>query len=356
MQKRRRRLPLVPGLPVRRIFSLVRRGDSLLMVLTLVLVCLLLGRYSPEAGAMEELGSFPVEDPTIQREELCELAGNEAIPEAGEPVRFLMHNVANYFVPGERARSRYPLYNKSEEKREAVADIIASSKPEVVGLIEMGGPLALRDLRERLHRRGLEYPYYRVLVREGEPRALAILSRYPIVQDHSKPNYGLYGQNKRQMLRGILDVTIRLQDGRMFRVLGAHLKSHVADDAAAADSLRQREAYTLARYIQQVMRKSPRMPLAVFGDWNDGPETPALQVIEKGVSKDSGLTRLTPVDSRGDEWTLYYRAGREYLVYDQIYVNGVLKKRMGKQYASGVVDIPGAAKASDHRAVWCEWR
>ncbi len=341
----------LPGLPRR-----LKRADSLLFTLVFILASLALAYFG---GDTEPLRLIQGEEPIAAEcaaEALEPSVNTEAIPEAGEPVRFMMHNVANYFVAGERQRSRYTLRPKPLSARNAVADLIAHTQPEIVGLTEIGGPLALADLRERLAARGLDYPYYRVLVRQGDDRALAILSRHPIVQDNSRANQKLYGEQRRLMLRGILDVTVRLEDGRLFRIIGAHLKSRIAEDPAAADALRAKEAHTLARHIQEVQRRHPGLPLIVYGDWNDGPTDASLAVLGQGLSKDAALTRLNPRDSRGEGWTLYYKAEHEYCIFDQLYVNKVLRKRMGHKSRMGIVDIPAAAKASDHRALWCELR
>ncbi len=332
----------------------LRRADSLLGTLVLILAAFIVTYCG---GSPEALRTTPGEE-LIPPEAACEAlepgVDDAAIPRAGAPVRFLMHNVANYFVAGEQQRSRYTIRPKSEEAREAVAELIAHAKPEIVGLVEIGGPMALADLRERLGKRGLEYPYFRVLIRKGEDRALAILSRHPIVQDNSRANVKLYGEQRRRMLRGILDVTVRLEDGRMFRIIGAHLKSRVSPDPAAATALRSKEAHTLAMHIQTAIRLQPKMPLIVYGDWNDGPADASLAVLRQGLSKDAALTRLKPADSRGESWTIYYKGGDEYNTFDQMYVNKVLRQRMGRQHESGILDIPAAAEASDHRALWCE--
>lgn len=346
-----------------------QRKDALLAFLVLLLAGLLMERFGGEETTLRWLDVAP---PALQ--EACEAASPAtslpvelahtgallqqvelaSLPSPGKPVRFLMLNVQNYFVEGERQRSCYVLKPKKIESREAVATIIAESKAEIVGLIEMGGPLALIDLRKRLAARGVEYPYFRVLPRQGEDRALAILSMHPIVQDHSQAQVRLHRQKRRHMLRGILDVTVRLEDKRLFRLIGAHLKSRVADDAAAAAALRKQEAYTLALHIQHVARTQKGMPLLVFGDWNDAPVDVAPRLLQQGLSADAALHRLSPRDSRGEEWTLYFRRGRQYCLYDQIFVNSVLRKRMRGQ--GGIVDSPHAAHASDHRALWCDLR
>lgn len=280
---------------------------------------------------------------------------SEVAKDGGKPaVRFLMQNLQNYFVSGEQQRSRYTIQPKRESEREAVADTIAVAKPEIVGLVEIGGPLALDDLAQRLSSRGLEYPHRKVLTRDGEDRALALLSRYPIVKDASSADYPLYGTHRRNMLRGILDVTVKVPDGRSFRILGVHLKAHKGDSEAYADNLRSQEAHTLALYIQGILKKSPNKPLLLFGDMNDNPTDATLRILSDGVSKRSAMVRVEAKDAAGEDWTHYYFTGDRYLIYDQIYVNPALSKRMGKKAKNGIEQT--TPRGSDHRAVWCDLR
>ncbi len=319
--------------------------DATLRTLVLLFATLLLTLPGQAAG-----------DAEVSRLALEKKLPTMAIPASGEPVRLLMHNVEDYFVAGERQRSRYNIRPKSEERREAVAEVIASVRPDMVGIIEIGGPLALADLRQRLEKRGLDFPYWRVLPRMGEDRALAILSRFPIVQDNSVADQQLLQQQKRNMLRGILDVTVKLPDGRLFRLLGVHLKSHVADNAAAADSLRRREADTLAMHLRGIARKQKHMPLVVFGDWNDNPGEDSLENLGKEGKDKAGLVRLEPTDAQGEGWTLFHRKGQQPCTFDHIYINAVMEKRLEEGTDCGIVDIPAARRASGHRAVWCELR
>ena len=335
--------------------ALFSRGDILLVLAMLAVLAVLCFKYcgGGAEGTVEPLpaAAAPAPESATAPEPGLSAAN---IPATGEPVCFLMQNVENYFVEGERTRSQHVSRPKPAKAREAVADVIAAQKPAIVGLVEIGGPVSLQDLLARLKKRGLEYPYHRVLTREGEDRALAVISRLPIVQDRSVANHPLYGDHRRMMLRGILDVVVRLDDGRLYRILGAHLKSHVADDQAAAASLRNREALTLSMYIQRITRDQPNIPTLVYGDWNDGPAESAVKQIVQGVSTDSAMHRLSPQDSRGQGWTIYYKAGHEYCTYDHIFVNKALKSRLKKNTPSGVVDIPAAKRASDHRALWCD--
>ncbi len=353
-------------------FKRVLRADLLLITLVLSCVYLLVGKFGGEDAQpiweefVENNNASATEHDFGNRDEsgitlLTDSQINALLadmPPASKckPVRFLMFNANNYFAKEDTQRSHYKLTIKKEEARDAVAEVIASVTPEVVGLIEMGGPCALADLQQRLKARGLDYPYSKILLRSGEDRALAVLSKHPIVQDNSRPNCNLWGKKRQKMLRGILDVTVQVGENRCYRIMGAHLKSRVADDPAAATARRTLEARTLALYLQQEIRKQPNMPVLVYGDWNDGPADPSQKILKQGVSKDAALAQVKAEDSKGQTWTIYYAAGQEYSAFDRIYTNSVLRSRRGRSCDSGIVDIPAAQDASDHRAVWCELR
>lgn len=269
---------------------------------------------------------------------------------------FLMLNARRYFVPADIQRSRYAKPSKPKKERQAVAEVIASASPDIVGLIEMGGEASMQELRKRLSALGEDYPYFAVLEPSHSDLSIGLLSKHPIINDHSKAQYKLLEKQRKHMLRGIFDVLVEVKDGRQFRFVGVHLKSRVSKDTAAATSLRSREARTLAMYLQKTMRQQAKLPLLVFGDWNDNPNDASLKILTQGISAATALTRLDPVDSHGLAWTIYYAAGRSYHTFDQIYINDVLKERRRWAKKSGVVDIPASKKASDHRAVWCELR
>ncbi len=337
-----------------RVVSACKRADVLLLLLVLLLGGLVMLRYGSVSPQVSVKTESPVALPPS--EVLSQAPVLQELPEAGPPVRFLMYNVQNYFVAGEKSRSRYVNRAKSRKSREAVAAVIADKKPDIVGLIEIGGEKALEDLRGLLAKRDLVYPHVVLVAREGEDRALALLSRFPIVRNDSRADVPLYGRRQRKMLRGILDATVQLEDGRMFRFVGAHLKSRMGDDAAAAETLRAGEAATLAFYLHEHMQAMPGMPFLVFGDWNDGPDDASLRLLRRGIAERSALTRLLPRDSRGEEWTLFYKNARAYYVFDQIFVNAVTRKRRGSRSDCGIVDVAAAEDASDHRALWCELR
>lgn len=336
---------------------MLMRSDLLLVILTVGVSFLLYQYFAPQYDTSYTEGE---QAPIVHADRVpsdSPESVDEVVPPSGTPVRFLMYNVHDYFVQKDPPRASYPRKYKSRAEREAVADNIASVRPQIIGLVEIGGSAALEDLAARLARRGLNYPHGFVLERWGENRALAILSMYPITRNQSIADLRLVGRTDKRMLRGLLDVTITTPDHRPFRIVGVHLKSRVSDDPVSAEEQRCREARTLADHVRRAMQKHPAIPVLVYGDWNAGPTESSLAVLTRGSRRAESLRRLAPLDSRGETWTIYYRTNNVYSTFDQIYVNHVLSKRMGMKADMGIVeDRDPSRRSSDHRAVWCDLR
>lgn len=276
-----------------------------------------------------------------------------SIPKDGIPIRFMMYNVRNYFMEKEARRSNYEQKPKSEESIAALVQNIIQGSPDVLGLCEMGGKLALEDLQKRLKNAGLNLPYSVVLERSREDRALALLSRYPL-DNFSRVNVPLLNEHQ-AMLRGILDVQLKHPDGRLFRVLGAHLKSKFSDNgAAASDSLRRREAMVLRAHLDELMKQHHGLPILLYGDFNDGPDSPSLKAIYGDYKSPYAMKRLKIKDKQECSWTIYYPPSDIYQAFDHILVNRTLKSRLGRNYKEGIVDTINYKDASDHRALWVD--
>jgi endonuclease/exonuclease/phosphatase family metal-dependent hydrolase len=272
-------------------------------------------------------------------------------------VRFLHMNLENYMVNEEPKRSKQESKYKSVASREAVARVIAEAKPDLVSVCEVGGQISLNDLKKRLGKQGLDYPYQAVVERVGEERALGILSRYPIVKNNSSKKVSLpnsLADGPRDMLRGILDVTVKTDDNREFRLIGVHLKSRL-NGVSRTESVRRREAQAIRSRLDKAMLEDPDLPILVSGDFNDGPTDPSVELVRGTKSSDRGMFRVRPVDSRGEAWTITHDEVDAYYSYDHILVNDALRDRIGGSKAScGIVDIPESSQASDHRAVWVD--
>lgn len=277
-------------------------------------------------------------------------ADARALPAPGEPVRLLFYNVRNYFVEERSMKTGRRTTVKPDASRRQVAELIAQASPDLLGLAEIGGEDALKDLQTRLKRLQVDLPYGFVLERAGEDRSLAVLSRYPLRSAASKTDVELEDGGRRRMLRGILDVTADLPDGRMFRLVGVHLKSK-KDADGTADTVRRLEAHALRRHLDATRST---VPLAVFGDFNDGPDSPALHAVVGDRKSSSGLRRLVPRDTRRETWTLRYGEAEAYFSYDHLLLDNTLSRRVGRSPACGVVESHGHPEASDHRAIWVD--
>ncbi len=339
--------------PSRRKFF--RADLSAIVVLVFALIALPFYLEDASSGWKENPATVSTEQaPAIPRKpDAAATSSKKAVAESNQAVRFLHMNVENYFVEGEPARSRYKISTKPEDARDAVAAVIASAEPDIVGICEIGGRHALEDLQKRLAVRGREYSYFSVLERPGEPRGMAVLSVYPIVKESSRPNVPLPGSKKGYMLRGILDVNVQAKDGREFRILEVHLKSKFNEDDRTIE-LRRREAMALRQYLDDIMKESPDTPLLVAGDFNDGTYEPAVYLTRGAKSSPLAMQLLKPVDSRGTTWTIFHDEGDSYHSYDHILVNKLQKKRLGRHISQGIIDIPESDKASDHRAIWVD--
>lgn len=330
-----------------------RRGSSVLAAL--IVFCAILGygltEWQVPLDSMEALSSAPRAAAERKEPEKITISGK------GEPVRLFTMNAGNYFVPEDPRRSNYQVKYKPVESREAVAELIRQSGAEIVGLSEMGGEAAVRDLQMRLKRKGVHLPHKVLVMRDGEDRGLALLSKHPIVSNRSVKDMPVSDETKRKktMLRGILDATVKMPDDRLFRLIGIHLKSRLSRDGSAEDT-RRREAYALRDYLNNVMASQDGMPLLLYGDFNDGPADSAVQVIQGPVNTEYRLNRLKPRDSRGETWTIYYNEGDTYHSFDHIFINNTLNKRLGRKPLMGVMDTPSSRQASDHRGLWVELR
>ena len=200
-------------------------------------------------------------------------------------------------------------------------------KTQTVEVFGGGGEAAVRDLQMRLKRKGVHLPYKVLVMRDGEDRGLALLSKYRIADNRSVADMPVSGEAKRKktMLRGILDATVSMPDGRLFRLVGIHLKSRLSRDGSAEDT-RRREAYALRDYLNEALASQDGMPLLLYGDFNDGPSDSAVQVIQGPAKTEYRLNRLKPRDSRGETWTIYYEDGDTYHSFDHLFLNNTLKK------------------------------
>ena len=151
-------------------------------------------------------------------------------PLLGEEIVVASYNVENYLL-ADRQKDGVTIRNapKPEEEIAAVVKVLSQIQPDIVGLMEIGDESMLDDLRNRLRTAGLDYSHREWVKGADEERHIALLSKYPIVERNSRDDvrFELDGKISR-MNRGILDVTVQVNQHYRLRLVGAHLKSRRA--------------------------------------------------------------------------------------------------------------------------------
>jgi endonuclease/exonuclease/phosphatase family metal-dependent hydrolase len=272
---------------------------------------------------------------------------------SGEEIIIASYNVQNYWLLD--SANEHPLIDeqaKSEQAIAAVIKVLNRIKPDIVGLIEIGDESMLADLQRRLREAGLDYSYREWVQGADEVRHLSLLSKFPIVERHSRHqiHVELDGQTW-LMNRGILDVTVEINPGYRLRLVGAHLKSRREVPEYDQARMRAKEARHLRAHLDQILETSPDANLMLFGDLNDTKnEYPVRQVIGlKGTP--NYMMDLWLRDSRDERWTFCWKTADEYSRIDYLLVSpGLIREVITRK--CGIDDSPFWNEASDHRAIY----
>jgi endonuclease/exonuclease/phosphatase family metal-dependent hydrolase len=259
---------------------------------------------------------------------------------------FVAYNIRNYSIyPSEIARG--PV--KSEAEREAVAEVIASLKPSILGLVEAGCDDSIKDLRDRLSDRDVVLAHKVVVEGPDVRRRLALLSEFPILENNSLAHvpFELAGKPQ-QMQRGLLDVTVALPEGLPLRFVGVHLKSKREVPNFDQEALRAREAREVRRHLDQVQSENPGLAVLVWGDFNFWKNDPSLRMVLGSAGSPQSLQIVELADQHGLKWTHYWEAADLYSRIDFI----LASPSAAALIAPGspfVAEHPLRDLASDHR-------
>ena len=267
------------------------------------------------------------------------------------------YNVENYFLKPYATRK-----GKTLASREKVAETIALIRPDVLALQEMGRKVALDDLRNRLSQKNLNYPHHLWLQGPDPAIHLALLSRFPVVGDHSKSNVTYLLDRKRfQVSRGFIEVEVQVNPGYRFTLFNAHLKSMRPIPIADQAEMRLEEARVLRRSVEKRLKVNPGENILLVGDLNDSPaKDPIKALIGQRIPK---LMDLRPFElngalephqvnprtfSRRVTWTHFYAKEDQYSRFDYI----LASRGMYKEYVASFVQAQADwGVASDHRVV-----
>lgn len=272
---------------------------------------------------------------------------------AAEPILVMSYNVENWLAMDRKVHGRIqPAVSKPESERNAVADVIAAHRPDIVGVMEMGQRSDLDDLVMRLKARGLEYPAIEWHEGADPTRHVALLSRFPVVARNSQDHIPFDVNGRPEAVeRGILDVTVEPAPGYRLRLVGLHLKSQLADMDADEGTLRAKEAWCVRQYLDTIFAREPKVKLLVFGDFNDTRNDYPIKEILGPWQSPASLRDIPLRDANGEYWTEYWGAADVYSRIDYFLASRALRRDIDGS-RSGIDHSPHWNDASDHRAIF----
>jgi endonuclease/exonuclease/phosphatase family metal-dependent hydrolase len=263
------------------------------------------------------------------------------------------YNLENYLRMDRRAKGEMVEdAPKPAHEIDSIVRILTQIHPDILGLMEIGGPDMLDDLQSRLKTAGLDLPF-RVWVKGAdEERHVALLSRFPIAQDRSIDDVSFPLDGRIQhMPRGILDATVQVTPSYQIRLIGAHLKSKRPVPDYNETRLREEESRHLRDHVEDILQKEPSTNLLLFGDLNDTKNEYPIRQIMGTPHTPTALRDIWLRDSRGETWTQYWKAADLYSRIDYILVSPALMPEIIWKKC-GINDSPSWNEASDHRAVY----
>ena len=271
--------------------------------------------------------------------------------EAG--LRFVGYNLANWLVLDERYDQETKKSSKNvpkpEDEKKAVVAVVAGSKPDVLGVCEIGTKNDLIDVQTRLKAVGLDLPHLHYSGGVDPTRHLGLLSRFPIVST-AKPVETTYqiGGKDYGIQRGILDASIKTPDGRLWRFVGVHLKSKREVEEGDQSEMRIREAELLRRHLDEIFKADPAVRLIAYGDYNDTRMTKPLKIVQGPYRSPRALMPITLKDSRGEFWTHYWGREDVYSRIDYIMVSEAMRNDVIIDQCL-ILEAKDWKTASDHR-------
>jgi len=266
-------------------------------------------------------------------------------------IRFLSYNLKNYLTMERWKKGGVKTKRvKPEEEKKVLIEIIASSKPHILGVSEIGTKEDLADLQSRLKEAGIDLPHSHHAGGADQTRKLGLLSAFPFKKTNSQDALAYQlGGKERLIRRGILDVTIDLPFGPT-HFIGVHFKSKREIEEADQELIRLNEAILTRKHADTILENAPGSHLVVYGDFNDTRRTPALKKLKAHYRAKNYLEDLQIRDSRGDLWTHFWNYQHSYSRFDYVLVSRSLKPQVNFD-KSTILDPKNWFKASDHRAV-----
>ena len=281
------------------------------------------------------------------------LAGiNVTAPLAAGSIRIATYNLNNYLIMDRHVGGKWrPSYPKPESEKAILREVIHQAAPDILAVQEIGGLPFLEELRSDLSDEGLYYPYITLMQAADSVRYVAVLSKFAPTHlvKHQDLNFK-YQASRETVRRGLLEVSFTRADSSIFKLFVVHLKSRWSDVKADPESQqrRTREAEACRDRIIERTYAIGMTDFLIAGDFNDHPASaPLRRFYRKGALDIGGLVHA--VDTRGEQWTHFYRKQVEYSLVDGFIVSGSLADSI--EGSGHVVDLPNVLAGSDHRMV-----
>jgi endonuclease/exonuclease/phosphatase family metal-dependent hydrolase len=250
------------------------------------------------------------------------------------PVRFLAYNLKNYLTMRRYIAGEAVYKEKPRNEVDALIEIISAANPDILGVCEIGKYADLTDLQNRLATAGVNLPHAHRVHGSDPTRALALLSRYPIVKTNSpkQTDYIIEGMPF-SISRGILDATVELPS-RTIRLLGVHFKSKRPSQEADQALMRRNESLLMRQHIKDIMASEPETQLLAYGDFNDTKNSKSVSSMRGRSNSNSHMKIIELLD-------IYSRI-------DFVMTNPKLAPHINKK-ESKLLDPKNWEVASDHR-------
>jgi endonuclease/exonuclease/phosphatase family metal-dependent hydrolase len=248
-----------------------------------------------------------------------------------------------------------PSYPKPEIEKTAIRTVILEARPDILLMQEMGTLPFLEELRADLVQDEVHYPYAMHMEGVDEVRHLAVLSTIAPIEviKHEDLDFK-YLENREHVKRGMLELSFKLGDDRIFKVFVVHLKSRWSEIKEDPESQlrRTREAEACRNRIIERTLDLGITDFLIAGDFNDHPNSSTLRRFYKRGDLQIGAL-LPATDSRGELWTYYYKKQGVYSLVDGFVVSESINPLIQSGRGS-IVDLPDAMIGSDHRLVYLD--
>ena len=270
-------------------------------------------------------------------------------------IRIASYNLQNYLVMDRRVNDKWrPNYPKPEIEKRSLRQAILAAQPDIIAVQEIGSDQMLRELQQDLQREGLHFKYREILEGADPERKIAILSKLPLnnVIKHCDLDFK-YLQGRKNVSRGLLEATVKLNNKIECQLFVVHLKSRwtVTKEDPEAAVQRTREAEACRNRIIARTEDKNKPYYVIIGDFNDHPNSAAFRRFDhRGKLKISDLLPLS--DSRGEVWTYFYRKEATYTQVDAIMASPNLFRCFK---SGGIIDALKPLEGSDHRLIYADF-